>query len=292
MEDTYQFILTLHPVYSALLIAIVGLVIGSFTNVVIYRLPRMMFKQWQEECEAFTKESISQEKIEPLNLAFPASHCPQCKAKVRAWQNIPVLSYVFLWGKCAYCHTKISLRYPIIEMMAAVLGFVAIYHFGFNLQGAAAALFSWSLLPMVFIDLDHQLLPDTLVLPTLWLGLLISLIPVFISPAESILGAAIGYLSLWLLAKIFTLLTGKEGMGHGDFKLFALLGAWMGYESLPLTILLASFLGAVIGGLSLLIRKQGKNTPIPFGPFLAFAGWIVFFWGHTITSFYWSFFQL
>lgn len=279
--------------YPALLVAgclVLGLIVGSFLNVVIYRLPKIMERTWRTESRVILgleEEKASAEK--PFNLAFPPSHCPQCLAPVKPWQNIPVLSYLLLKGRCANCGVVISARYPIIELCAGLLAALAAWQLGFSAQLAAALIFLWVLLTLTMIDADHQLLPDQLTLPLLWLGLLINTRSLFVPLQDAVIGAVAGYLALWSVFHIFRLLTGKEGMGYGDFKLLAALGAWMGWQMLPTIILLSSLVGAVAGSLLLLIQRKGRGTPIPFGPYLAGAGVIALFWGEALVNNYLQF---
>lgn len=281
--------------------AVFSLLIGSFLNVAIYRLPVMLQRGWRSDCREFLeldapssdeKAGDSEAKTatettatgKPFNLWSPASHCPHCQHPVTPLENIPIVSYLLLRGRCSDCKTPISVRYPLIELLTAVLSVVVIAHFGATLQGAAALLLTWLLITLSFIDIDHQLLPDNLTLPWLWVGMLLSLYSVFSTPTDSIIGALAGYLSLWTVYQLFKLLTGKEGMGYGDFKLLALFGAWLGWQAVPIIILLSSVVGAVVGGGIMLIRGQDRNIPIPFGPYLAIAGWIALLWGDRIIA--------
>lgn len=274
---------------------ILGLLVGSFLNVVIYRLPKMMERDWQNQCKEFlaSDSSISappltspSEKQEPFNLMVPASRCPICGHKIRAWENIPVISYLALGGKCSNCKTSISLRYPTIELVTGILSVVAIAYFGVNWSGLAALALTWSLIALAMIDIDTYLLPDDITLPLLWIGLIANSFGAFTDLTSAVWGAVAGYMSLWLVYQLFKLVTGKEGMGFGDFKLLAALGAWMGWQMLPQIILLSSLVGAVIGIAMMIIRGRDKNIPIPFGPYLAIAGWIAFIWGDTINETY------
>ena len=269
---------------------ILGLLVGSFLNVVIYRLPVMMNTEWQQQCtELLHPESVDNNvETETFNLSTPRSRCPKCNHKITYYENIPVFSYLFLKGKCSSCAEPISSRYALIELLTGILTAVVAWHFGFGWQAGAVMLLTWALIAMSFIDVDHQLLPDSITLPWLWLGLMLSLFPTFvgIDTQTSLIGAAAGYLSLWSIFWIFKLITGKEGMGYGDFKLLALLGAWMGWQLLPIVILLSSLVGAVIGIAMILILGRDRNIPIPFGPYLATAGWIAMLWGHDITNAY------
>ncbi len=264
---------------------VIGLLIGSFLNVLIYRLPKMMQNEWEAQAREVLKLP-EQAKSEPFNLFLPNSSCPHCGHEIRPWENIPVVSWLFLRGKCSGCSKPISKRYPLVELACGVLSAFIAWHFGFTWQGGAMLLLTWGLLAMSMIDVDHQLLPDALVLPLLWLGLGLNAIGLFASLEDALWGAMAGYLSLWSVYWAFKLLTGKEGMGHGDFKLLAMLGAWGGWQVLPLTILLSSLVGAVIGIATLRLRNAETSTPIPFGPYLAIAGWIALIWGEQITSAY------
>ncbi|MCQ4346122.1 A24 family peptidase [Pseudomonas stutzeri] len=265
-----------------------GLLVGSFLNVVVYRLPIMMQREWQAQAREVL-ELPEAEPVERFNLLLPDSSCPHCGHRIRPWENVPLLSWLALRGRCAACRAPIGKRYPLVELACGLLsGFVA-WHFGFTWQAGAALLLSWGLLAMSLIDADHQLLPDVLVLPLLWLGLIVNQSGLFASPSDAFWGAVAGYLSLWSVYWLFKLATGKEGMGHGDFKLLAMLGAWGGWQILPLTILLSSVVGAVLGILILRLRGAESGTPLPFGPYLAVAGWIALLWGEQITSGYLQF---
>lgn len=270
-------------------VALFSLLVGSFLNVVIYRVPVMMENEWRRSCQELDCEDPgSLPAPEKFNIATPASRCPGCNEAIRSWQNIPVLSYLFLLGKCANCSIRISPRYPIIEFLTAVLSVIVAWHFGPSLQCLAGLGITWCLIALTMIDYDHQLLPDSITLPLMWAGLLASLLPVFVGPADSLLGAAIGYLSLWSVYQLFKLLTGKEGMGYGDFKLLAALGAWFGWSSLPAIILLSSLTGACVGIALIAFTRRGSEVPIPFGPYLAVAGWLTMLFGDYLTSFYFS----
>jgi leader peptidase (prepilin peptidase)/N-methyltransferase len=272
---------------------VLGLLVGSFLNVVIYRLPKMMERDWQHQCREFLASDSniatlpeSSKKQETFNLMVPASRCPSCGHKIRAWENIPVISYAFLGGKCSSCKTTISIRYPIIELITGTLSLVAIAYFGVSWSGLAVLLLTWSLIALTMIDLDTYLLPDDITLPLLWLGLIINSFGMFTDLPSALWGAVAGYMSLWMVYQLFKLVTGKEGMGFGDFKLLAALGAWMGWQMLPQIILLSSLVGAVIGITMIVVRGRDKNIPIPFGPYLAIAGWIAFIWGDIINQTY------
>jgi leader peptidase (prepilin peptidase)/N-methyltransferase len=275
-----------NPGFFLATIGMLGLLVGSFLNVVIHRLPIMLERSWQRECRAFLGLEPSAEPSEPYNLIVPRSRCPQCAKPVASWENIPVLSYLLLRGRCSGCGARISPRYPAVELLTAVLSVAVAWHFGFTWQTAAGLLLSWSLLCLSFIDLDRQLLPDLITLPVLWIGLFLSLFAIFTDTASSLLGAMFGYLSLWSVYHVFRLVTGKEGMGHGDFKLLALLGAWLGWDKLPAVVLLSSLAGAVIGIGMIVAMKHDRRVPIPFGPYLAIAGWIALVWGDAINTAY------
>lgn len=269
------------PLVAALL---VGLVVGSFLNVVIYRLPLQLQAAWRRDSRDFL--GLEPEQTPPLNLAFPASHCPHCRQKIRPWQNIPVISYLVLRGKCRHCQAPIALQYPLVELAAALLAVAAISHFGPTPQGWLAVLLSWALLTLTAIDIRHQLLPDIITLPLLWLGLLANSQGLFTDLHSAVIGAAAGYLVLWSVFWAFKLVTGKEGMGHGDFKLLAALGAWLGWQLLPLVVLLSSLVGALIGIAAIVIAGRDRHLPMAFGPYLAIAGWIALIWGWLIVDLY------
>lgn len=272
------------PLVLGALTAILGLLVGSFLNVVIFRLPVMMEQNWRRDCDEFSgKEHVPEERFD---LVMPRSRCPHCGHMVTARDNIPILSYLLLRGRCRACGAHISPRYPLVELLTAVVTVSTALHFGPAWQGLFAVLLAWALIALSFIDFDKHLLPDSITLPMLWLGLLLSLFGIYTDSQASIIGAAAGYLSLWSVYQLFRLLTGKEGMGYGDFKLFALFGAWLGWQSLPLIILLSSAVGAVIGLSLILFRGRDRNIPIPFGPYLAIAGWIALLWGEQITAWY------
>ena len=267
------------------LVFVLGLMVGSFLNVVIYRLPVMMTTSWRRECREFL-QLPAEEASESFNLLWPGSRCPACKNEIKAYQNIPVLSYLWLRGKCGHCGTPISARYPLIEAFTALCSAAVAWHFGYGLATLFGLLLTWSLIALSFIDIDQQLLPDSITLPMLWLGLCLSLFAVYTDSQASIIGAVAGYLSLWSVYWLFKLLTGKEGMGYGDFKLLALFGAWLGWQYLPLIILLSSLVGAVIGVSMIALGKHDAGRPIPFGPYLAAAGWLALIWGQDINRFY------
>lgn len=264
--------------------AVLGLLVGSFLNVLVHRLPLMLERQWQNEAREVLGMPV--EAHERFDLCLPASHCPGCGHRIRAWENIPVVSYLALRGRCSACKGRISLRYPLVELACAGLSLVVAWHFGVSGQALLALVLTWCLLALSLIDAEHQLLPDVLVLPTLWLGLVVNAFGVFVPLADAVWGAVVGYLSLWSVYWLFRLVTGKEGLGYGDFKLLALLGAWGGWQVLPLTLLLSSVVGAVIGLCLLRLRKASLGTTMPFGPYLAIAGWIAWLWGDEIYASY------
>jgi len=266
---------------------LLGLVIGSFLNVVIHRLPLMMEQELSRECHEYLETPATETGTpEHFNLLTPASRCPACGHRIRSIENIPVISFLFLRGKCAECRAAISWRYPAVEIITAGLSITAAVHFGYSVQLPAALVFTWTMVPLFLIDFDRQILPDAITLPLLWLGLLCSLEGIFVDSHTSIIGAASGYLSLWLIYHLFRLATGKEGMGYGDFKLLGAIGAWVGWQSLPLVILLSSIVGAGIGITLILAKGRDHNQPMPFGPFLAAAGWITLLWGNDIMALY------
>jgi leader peptidase (prepilin peptidase)/N-methyltransferase len=271
---------------------VVSLMVGSFLNVVIYRLPIMMERSWKNEYQGyFEPEKSILAKQDTFNLVKPDSTCPSCQHKIRAWENIPLISWLALKGKCSQCKNPISVRYPLVELITGLLSASLAWHFGFGAAALTGVVFTWLLVAMIFIDLDKMLLPDQLTLPLLWLGLIFSLNNTFVSSQDAIIGAAAGYLSLWSLYWGFKLLTGKEGMGYGDFKLLAALGAWVGWQHLPIVILLSSFVGATVGISMLVIQGKDKGQAIPFGPYLATAGWITLLYGDWIGQQYlnWAF---
>jgi len=273
----------LSPVFFISSIFIISLAVGSFLNVVIYRLPVMMKNEWRCECEEFLELEPSKAP-EKLTLSLPRSTCGHCGHKITALENIPVLSYLFLKGQCSSCHTHISIQYPIVELFTAVASVIVALQFGVTIQTLSALFFTWVLIAASGIDIHHKLLPDQLMLPLLWLGLLLNLFDVFTDIESSIIGAMAGYVSLWLVFWGFKLATKKDGMGYGDFKLLALLGAWMGWKYLFIIILTSSFVGAIVGITYLLLKGKDRNTQIPFGPYLAAAGWATLLWGDTLQE--------
>jgi leader peptidase (prepilin peptidase) / N-methyltransferase len=287
MDGLVSQILALFNFYPAFLYAcaaVLGLIVGSFLNVVIHRLPLMLEREWRRQCEELSgKEPTPQETY---NLVYPRSGCPHCGHKIRAWENIPVLSYVLLRGRCASCKARISLQYPLVEALTAALSVWAIARFGLNAAGLSALLLTWALIALSVIDFRHTLLPDDITLPFLWLGLLLSIAGVYAGPVDAILGAVLGYGSLYAVFHVFKWITGKDGMGFGDLKLFALFGAWLGWQALPGIILLSSLVGALTGFALILFRGRDRQLPIPFGPFLSVAGWIYLMYGTDINNMY------
>jgi leader peptidase (prepilin peptidase) / N-methyltransferase len=282
---------------------LLGLIVGSFLNVVIYRLPIMLDREWQSQAAAVlssdaapingTSATVATTPPDRFTLSSPRSACPSCKAPIKAWQNIPIVSWLVLRGRCAACKTKISARYPLVELATGVLSAWVAWHFGFGWPAAGALLVTWSLIALTGIDIDHQLLPDNITLPLMWAGLVaaVAIGPIVgaalpVSVKDAVIGAAAGYLSLWLVFHAFRLVTGKEGMGYGDFKLFAALGAWLGWKLLPLVIILSAATGAVLGILMIALRGRDRSAPMPFGPYLAAAGWIAMMYGDSLVNGY------
>ena len=266
------------------LCTVLGLLVGSFLNVVIHRLPKILELGWQQQCAELRGEVLPAQ--ERYNLLVPRSACPHCHHPISALENIPVLSYLLLRGKCRGCGTAISPRYPIVEAVSGLLCGYAAWHFGFGMASASAILLVWMLLALTAIDFDTQLLPDNITLPLIWAGLIFNLYGTYATLHDALLGAVFGYLSLWVVYWLFKLATGKEGMGYGDFKLLAALGAWLGWQMLPLIIVLSSLVGAVVGITLIIAVRRGRDIPIPFGPYLAGGGLIALFWGHTLTQSY------
>jgi leader peptidase (prepilin peptidase)/N-methyltransferase len=298
-------VFTTTPWLFAASVFLLSLLVGSFLNVVIHRLPIMLDREWKTQARELLTEGSEptasqavpvESKDERYNLLVPRSRCPHCNAEIRAHQNIPVVSYLLLGGKCANCGARISPRYPIVEFVTALLSAAVALQFGWHWQTLAALVLTWCLVALTIIDLDHTILPDVITIPLLWLGLLASLgwhagmqPPTPVDPRSAILGAIAGYVSLWSVYWAFKLLTGKEGMGYGDFKLFGALGAWLGWQMLPLVLLLSAFTGAVVGIALIVGRGRDRNVPIPFGPYLAAAGWIALMWGPQIVGSYLEF---
>ena len=274
------------PLFFIATTAVLSLLVGSFLNVVIYRLPVMMERDWQMQCNELNGIENTDTDVAAFTLSQPRSICPHCQHAITALENIPIISYLFLGGKCRDCRATISVRYPIIEALTGLLSAVVAYHFGFGWPCLGALLLTWALIALTFIDVDHQLLPDSLTLPLLWLGISFNLFNQFTTLEVSVIGAIAGYLSLWSVYQVFKLVTGKEGMGFGDFKLLAALGAWLGWSYLPAILLLSSLVGAVVGISLILFRRHQSDIPIPFGPYLAAAGWIALIWGESINMAY------
>lgn len=269
-----MLLLSLPPEYQTVFLlsaGLLGLLMGSFLNVVIVRVPRMM---------------------DSYNLLFPASHCPQCQTPIAWFHNIPIISYLCLKGRCHHCHQKISIQYPLVELLTVILSVAVAIRFGLTWAMLGGLLLTWSLVALAFIDAEHTILPDSITLPGLWLGLLMNAFDVFATPTHAIIGAISGYLSLYAVFFAFKWITGKEGLGYGDFKLLAMLGAWLGWQSLPMIILISSLLGSIVGISLIVFRKQDKNTPIPFGPFLAIAGFLALLWDSQFNLFYFKLFVL
>lgn len=265
-------------------ISIIGLLLGSFLNVVIYRLPEMLKREWQQQCAELRGEQIK--ALPVYNLAIPGSGCPQCGHKISILENIPIVSYLFLRGQCSGCHTRIPFSYPLVEALTAILSGLAAWHFGFGGLLFAVLVFVWAMIVLTFIDLNTQLLPDSITQPLLWTGLIVNLNNGFTDVHSAVVGAVAGYLTLWSVYWLFRLLTGKEGMGYGDFKLLAAIGAWLGWQLLPLVILFSSVVGAVVGTVLILSAGHSKNMTLPFGPYLAGGGLIALFWGKQINQAY------
>ncbi|AEE21969.1 Prepilin peptidase [Glaciecola sp. 4H-3-7+YE-5] len=283
------------PLFFLSFVFIVSLMVGSFLNVVIYRLPVMMERAWKADFQAHFETDVStlgsntdSTESTPFNLIKPDSTCPKCQHKIRAWENIPVLSWLLLRGKCSQCKNAISIRYPLIELGTALCSVWIAWHFGYSWSALAGVVMTWILVALIFIDIDTMLLPDQLTLPLLWMGLLFSIVNPAVTSADSIIGATVGYLSLWSVYWAFKLLTGKEGMGYGDFKLLAALGAWMGWQYLAIVVLMSSLVGAVIGISVLSFQGKDKGQAIPFGPYLAIAGWLTLLYGDWISTKYWQ----
>jgi len=290
LENIVFFFQSLPWVFYAVILFL-GLSFGSFLNVVAYRLPRMMERDWKRECHEFLELEPPEfeDGLTSLSLASPASACPNCGHKIRFWENIPVISYLFLKAKCSSCATGISIQYPVVELLTALASLAVAYTFGVTIQTVAALMFTWVLIALTLIDIKKQLLPDNITLPLLWAGILLSFFDVFTDLRSSVIGAIAGYMILWSIYQLFKLITKKEGMGFGDFKLLAALGAWAGYSYLPQIILVSSVVGSIIGISMLAIGRTRQQQPIPFGPYLAVAGWIALLWGETINTTYLSF---
>jgi leader peptidase (prepilin peptidase)/N-methyltransferase len=291
----YLELLQHYPVLFLIMVLILGLLVGSFLNVVILRLPVILHRQWHSDCLEYLTEhhpqQLQQQHIEPdnlptLNLITPGSRCPSCGHAIRAWENIPILSYLMLGGRCSQCKTPISVRYPLIELVSGVLAAVTAWQFGVTTEAVAAIILTWALICLTMIDYDHLYLPDAIVLPLLWAGLFLNSQHLFTDVYSALYGAIAGYLVLWIVYQLFKLLTKKEGMGYGDFKLLAMLGAWLGWQMLPAIILLSSLVGSVVGVSLIIFNKHSRGKPIPFGPYLATAGWIALLWGTELNNAY------
>ncbi len=276
------------PTLFFIFIFILGLLVGSFLNVVIYRFPLMLSDRWKNECQAYLglTDANTKAQEQTFNLAQPASHCPKCNHRIRFYENIPIISFILSRGRCNHCQNSISWRYPLVEALTASAGLLLAFKFGVSLETLYATILCWGLILLSFIDFDTQILPDDISLPLLWLGLIVNLIGGFVPIESALIGAITGYLFLWTLYWVFKLATGKEGMGYGDFKLLALLGAWMGWQMLPLIVLLSSLVGAVAGISLILFKNHGRQQAIPFGPYLAIAGYVALIKGEEITQFY------
>jgi len=283
--DMFIELLSTHVFLYLITIALFSLLVGSLLNVVIYRLPKMLESSWAEECRVYLGLK-THDKLEKLNLFLPLSHCPQCKKTIKPWHNIPLLSYLWLRGKCANCKSAIPLRYPFVEAITCLASVYVAWRLGFNWEAVGALTFTWILIALTFIDLDHHLLPDPLTLLLLWLGLFLSLFSLFCNSHDAIIGAIAGYLIFALTQWVFYLATHKIGLGQGDFKLLAALGAFLGWQMLPLIILLASLTGLIFALTHMMIKQQFKSVPFAFGPYLAIAGWVALLWGNEILQYY------
>jgi leader peptidase (prepilin peptidase)/N-methyltransferase len=289
--DHLIFLFEQQPAFFLGTLFVLGSLIGSFLNVVIYRLPVMMQREWRQDCLEFLEQTNDTE-VEKFNLNVPRSRCASCGHQITALENVPIISYLALGGKCASCKASISPQYPLVEVFTGIVSVIIGWHFGVSLQTLAALFLSWCLIAASGIDIGHKLLPDSITLPLLWLGILLSLFDVFISLEDSVIGAMAGYMSLWTVFILFKLATGKEGMGHGDFKLLAMLGAWLGWQPLFVVILTSSVVGASVGISMILLKKNERGTQIPFGPYLAAAGWMTLLWGDQLMHLYLSLFRL
>ncbi len=291
MFDIFLLLFEQHPAVYLVTLFVLGAVVGSFLNVVIYRLPIMMQREWRQDCLEFL-EQPAETRQERFNLNTPRSRCGNCGHQITALENVPLISYLVLDGKCSSCKTHISMQYPLVELFTAIVSVVVGWKFGVSPQAAAALFMTWCLIAASGIDIGHKLLPDNITLPLLWLGILLSLFNVFVDLETSVTGAMAGYMSLWSVFILFKMITGKEGMGHGDFKLLATIGAWLGWKPLLVVILTSSLAGAVVGISMILLKVAERGTQIPFGPYLAAAGWITLLWGEELMGFYFSMFGL
>ena len=290
MSSTFEIFESLPWLYY-LSIFLISICFGSFLNVVIYRLPKMMENEWRAECSVLLADNLKtpiEQVKKSFNLITPASTCPHCNTQIKPWFNLPVFGWLILRGKAACCGNKISIRYPSIELLTGIAGVTIAYYFGVTLDTLLYLILTYALIALIFIDIDHMLLPDQITLPLLWLVLVAAVFNITIEPAQAIIGAAVGYLTFWSVYWVFKLLTGKEGMGYGDFKLMAVFGALLGWQYLPMIVLMSSLVGAVLGITLLSIQGKDKATPIPFGPYIAIAGWITLIWGEQIQDTYFS----
>lgn len=281
------------PALFIVVVVLLALLVGSFLNVVIYRLPLMMQREWRLQADEIVAEPGPELPDGPFNLVLPRSRCPSCGEQIAAANNIPVVSWLILRGKCANCKSPISMRYPAIEAMTALLTGMVAWRFGFGVEALAAIVLTWVLIAICFIDIDHQLIPDSMSMPLIWIGLFLSLFHpmsgsemLFVAPKDAIVGALAGYLSLWSVNYLFRMIRGKDGMGYGDFKLLAALGAWLGYQMLPMIILVSAAVGATIGIGMIIFLKHDRRVPIPYGPYLATAGWVAMMWGPALMDRY------
>ena len=291
MFDLFISLFEQQPILYLGTLFVLGAVVGSFLNVVIYRLPVMMQREWRHDCLEFL-EQANETETEKFNLSVPRSRCGNCGHQITLLENIPIISYLVLGGKCSSCKASISPQYPLVEVFTGIASVIIGWYFGVSIQTLAALFLTWCLIAASGIDIGHKLLPDNITLPLLWLGILLSFFDVFVSLEDSVIGAMAGYLSLWTVFMLFKIVTGKEGMGHGDFKLLAMLGAWLGWQPLFVVILTSSVVGATVGISMILLKKTERGTQIPFGPYLAAAGWITLIWGYELMHFYTSLFRL
>jgi len=278
--------LAANPPVVLIFAGVLGLLIGSFLNVVIHRVPVMMEREWRSQCAEMLDPEAKPEQQQAYNLVVPRSRCPKCDHQITALENVPVLSYLVLKGRCSECGWRIPLRYPIIELLTGLLSVLVVWRFGISAAAAGALLLTWALIALSAIDFDTQYLPDSITLPFLWLGLAFNVAGIYTTTQASVLGAIVGYLALWSVYHLFRLVTGKEGMGYGDFKLLALFGAWLGWSAVPLIVFLSAFVGAIVGIALITLRGHDRNIPIPFGPYLAVAGWIALMWGEQLLDAY------
>lgn len=285
---SFTYLLQHSPAFFVSFCSIIGLVVGSFLNVVIVRLPKMLEREWAQQCADLSAETL--ETSPPYNIIRPRSACVHCGHKITAMENIPLMSYVLLRGRCSRCKASISLRYPTVELLTAITSGYIAWHFGYGLAAFAALAFTWAMIALAFIDIDTQLLPNDITIPLLWAGLLVNLAGTFTDIGSAVLGAFAGYITLWSIYWAFKLLTRREGMGYGDFKLLAAIGAWLGWQMLPLVILVSSIAGTVVGVFFMVVSKRGRHEPIPFGPYLAGSGFAALLWGNQFSRAYWNLF--